>query len=321
MSIFSIAGFLWPPRFIRNFEMAEYADGGAFIEPFAVRDGLAIYSVGHGKPILLFPYPHADSVVPMAQSELAQALVSLGRRVISFDVPGAYRSVRNPGGTMDEMIQCALEAVDGCGAAGKIDVIGHSMSSLCALGFALEHPERVERLVLVGSMSGFPAVVRWGMPGSCWKRTERAYWQCMAWGIWMMFGRGDLALHKRLSDLMLYPCFFDKSFFTPAARSAGDASKGTPIRYIWLRNLGRKIDYSSRLAEVRVPTLICTGRHDPETPLACGEELARGIPGSRFIVFEKSGHMPFIEEPELFSRSVKAFLEDREEPQVPRAGQ
>ncbi len=304
------SGFLRAPRFRANFEMDAYRDGGPFIKPRTVRNGLAIYAVGKGKPILLFPYPHADTVAPMAQGPLSRILVSLGRQVISFDVPGAYRSVRTPRGDMAEMLQCALEALERCGIEGEIDVIGHSMGSLCALGFSIEQPQRVGRLVLVGSMSGFPAAVRWGMPGSCWHWTDGEYWKCMWWGIRLMFGRGDLALHKRLSNLMLYPCFFDKSFFTPVAIRPEDAEWGAPIRYLWLRNLGRKVDYSSRLDRVRSTTLICAGRYDPETPIACAQELSHGIRDSRIIVFEKSGHMPFIEEPDLFARSVASFLRD-----------
>jgi pimeloyl-ACP methyl ester carboxylesterase len=302
------SGFLSKPRFIRNYELDEYSATRRFIEPLAVKDGLAIYSVDKGKPILVFPYPHADTTVPMAQGSLSRALVSLGRRVITFDVPGAYRSTRDPRGNIEEMLQCARETLQGCGVQGKIDVIGHSMGSLCALGFSIEHPESVNRLILVGGMAGFPAAIRWGMPGSCWKWTEGEYWTCMWWGIRMRFGRGNLELHKRLSNLMGKPCFHDKSPFTQVAIDPDDRNKGVPIRYIWLGNLGWKINYASRLAQLQTPTLICVGRYDPETPLPCSEELRRGIPDSRMVVFERSGHMPFIEERDLFLSTVNQFL-------------
>lgn len=304
-----MAGFFRPPRFISNFEEEEYAGESRFIPPVLVQSGLAVYSVGEGPPVLVFPYPHADTTEPMAQSPLARLLVGMGRKVVSFDVPGAYRSVRNPLGGMDEMIACALETLDALGIT-RVDTIGHSMGSLCALGFSIEHPERVRRLILVGGMAGFPAVIRWGMPGSCWKWTDREYWQCMAWGITLRFGRGSLALHKRLSNLMGRPCYHDASLFQELPIRPEDRGKGTPIRYIWLGNLGWKLDYSRLLSEVRAPTLICAGRHDPEAPLPCSEELARGIPGSRLEIFENSGHMIHLEEPGLFRTEVSGFLAD-----------
>jgi proline iminopeptidase len=211
---------------------------------------------------------------------------------------------------MAEMLRCALETLSGCGVQGKVDVIGHSMGSLCALGLAVEHPEAVRRLVLVGGMAGFPAVIRWGMPGSVWKWNEPEFWQCMSWGLRLRYGRGSLALHKRLSNLMARPCFFNKSLFAPLPLHPEDHARGVPIRYLWLRNLGWKLDYASRLGQVGCPTLICAGRHDPETPLPCSEQLRRGIPGSRLTLFEHSGHAPFLEEPELFARSVARFLSE-----------
>jgi proline iminopeptidase len=43
--------------------------------------------------------------------------------------------------------------------------------------------------------------------------------------------------------------------------------------------------------------------------MACSEELARGISGARLVVFEQSGHLPFVEEPERFLRELNGFLE------------
>ena len=68
------------------------------------------------------------------------------------------------------------------------------------------------------------------------------------------------------------------------------------------------IQDADRLKEVRAPTLILAGRHDPEAPLPCSEELLQGIPGSNLVIFEKSGHFPFVEEAPLFAQTVGAFL-------------
>jgi len=37
-------------------------------------------------------------------------------------------------------------------------------------------------------------------------------------------------------------------------------------------------------------------------------KIHQGIPGSRFVVFERSGHLPFYEEPEAFVQTVESFL-------------
>ena len=53
------------------------------------------------------------------------------------------------------------------------------------------------------------------------------------------------------------------------------------------------------------------GRDDWITPVACSETIASLIPNARLVVFEKSGHSPQIEEPELLQAVVREFLPRR----------
>jgi len=303
-------GYISRSNYISNYETTEYPDILAVIEPTSVKNGLAIYTIGEGNPVLLFPYPHADAEVPMAHSELGEILVSTGRKVLSFDPPGAFYSTRIPTGDMDEMLESAIITLNETGIDQKIDVVGHSMSSLCALAFAIKYPEKVNSLVLIGSMSGFPAAVKHGMPGSAWKWTDIEYWKVMWWGMKLTNGRGNLELHKKLANLMGQASFHDKSYFTELKIDGDDHSKGVPIRRIWSKNLWRSVDYSEQLDTVQARTLICAGRHDPQTPVTANEELLGGIPDAEMVVFENSGHSPFIEEREQFVRVLKEFFGD-----------
>lgn len=194
------------------------------------------------------------------------------------------------------------------GIQDPMDVVGHSMGGLAALAYAIERPERTRRLVLVTSLSGFPAAARWGFPGSAFQMYERDYWRVIVWGIRLNAGRGDLALHKRLQNLMARASYYDQTLFTPVEIDADDTKKGVPIRTIWSKNMYGRLSYADRLADVRAPTLILAGRHDPEAPLPCSEELRQGIRDSSLVVFEQSGHSPFVEEPSLFVQTVDAFL-------------
>jgi proline iminopeptidase len=244
----------------------------------------------------------------MAQGPLADMLVRMGRTVISFDVPGAYRSTRKPIGDMDEVIRSADEALNRMGIQGPVDVVGHSMGGFAALAYAIERPERTRRLVLANSVSGFPAAARCGFPGSAFSILDSDYWRIILWGIRVNGGRADLALHKRLQNLMEGASYFDKSFFTAVEVEADDRDQGVPIRMIWSKNMYAGLSYADRLQEVAAPTLVFAGRHDPEAALPCSEELMAGIADARLIIFEKSGHAPFIEEVSLFEDTVGAFL-------------
>lgn len=294
---------------IQNFEEQEYGLVRPFLEPHSVQNGLAVYSAGEGAPVLLFPYPHAATKAPMAQEPLAQILIGMGRRVVTFDVPGAYRSTREPVGDMQEMITGATETLERLGIEGPVDVIGHSMGGLSALAFAIEHPEHTNKLVLIGTFSGFPAAAKWGMPGSLWRMTDGDYWRLIVWGLQVKLGTGSLATHKQLQNLMEGASYYDKTFFKPLKIEADDHKKGVPVREVlWGKNMLRKLSYADRLGKVQAPTLVIAGRHDPEGPLPCSQELHNGIPASSLVVFEKSGHFPFIEEVQKFTNSLDAFL-------------
>ena len=243
----------------------------------------------------------------MAKGQLANLLAGLDRQVFTFDPPGAYSSTRPMQGDMAEMLACAEEALELCQAPDPVDVVGHSMGGLCALGLAIEHPQRVKRLVLIGACSGFPAVFRWSVPHNWSPWRDREWWLCFWWGFRQMIGLGNMAVHKRLDNLVELASFVDASHAELWSLEQGDAQRPPPPRSVWLRTV-RRVDYKPRLREVSVPTLLCISRFDPQTPLVCTEELAADIPHAQVVIFEHSGHSPFIEEPNRFTQEVEAFL-------------
>jgi proline iminopeptidase len=68
------------------------------------------------------------------------------------------------------------------------------------------------------------------------------------------------------------------------------------------------IEVEDRLADVAHPVLVLAGRHDRTCSVAGAETIARGIPGAELVVFEHSGHMAFVEEPEAYRDAVRRFL-------------
>ena len=64
----------------------------------------------------------------------------------------------------------------------------------------------------------------------------------------------------------------------------------------------------SKLGEIRVPTLVIGGRFDEATP-AITETVHRGIPGSEWVIFENSSHLPHVEETERYLQVLGQFLQ------------
>ena len=96
----------------------------------------------------------------------------------------------------------------------------------------------------------------------------------------------------------------------------GDRRRPPLRRARWQASV-RQVDLRPRLDGVTVPTLVCVGCHDPQTPWPDNATIAAALPAGRLEVFERSGHYQFVEEPERFTRVVAAFLASVTERQVP----
>lgn len=80
------------------------------------------------------------------------------------------------------------------------------------------------------------------------------------------------------------------------------------LRAASLEGGGLDIDVEERLPHVTQPVLVLTGRQDRTCVPAASERIAELVPGADLHVFEGSGHLAFIEEPEAYVSVVRAFL-------------
>jgi pimeloyl-ACP methyl ester carboxylesterase len=275
------------------------------VRPTLMYDGLAVYRFGEGEPLLLMPYPHAASVVGgRTPTALVDGLMAMGHRVITFDPPGAGCSTRSMRLDMAEMLGCAQEALHLCGVSGSVDVLGHSLGGFASLALAIECSELVRRLVLVGAGAGGPS---WMLaPGAIWNRSHPDYWRFGLLSSAYLLTR-RLAAQKLMYNLIFRDSYVERARFVPEPVSLLDWVRPANPRSRW-GLVARRLDYRPRLGEIRAPTLLLVGRHDPQMPPFCSEELARGIPDASLILFERSGHYPFIEEREEFWGTVRSFL-------------
>jgi pimeloyl-ACP methyl ester carboxylesterase len=275
------------------------------VRPSVVHDGLAVYAFGSGEPVLLMPYPHAASVVGSPSlTALLEGLRNLGRKVITFDPPGAGRSTRAMQLDMPEMLGCAEEALSVCGISEPTDLMGHSQGSFVLLALAIERPERVQRMALIGAGAGGPSWMR--APGAIWNRSHPDFWRFgLLSSLYWVTRR--LATQKLMYNLIFEDYYVDRARFAPERISLLDWIRPAHPRTRWALG-ARRLDYVPRLGEVHAPTLLVVGRYDPQMPPACSEELAKGIPDAQLLVFEKCGHYPFIEESEAFWAEIRDFF-------------
>lgn len=67
-------------------------------------------------------------------------------------------------------------------------------------------------------------------------------------------------------------------------------------------------DYRPVLPEIDVPVLVCTGADERAVPIEAERYIVDHTPNARLVVFEESGHCPFLEEPDRFNEEVDAFV-------------
>jgi proline iminopeptidase len=110
-----------------------------------------------------------------------------------------------------------------------------------------------------------------------------------------------------LLNLVQQLSYLDQTMAPRVPDRPGDARKPAPVRDRWQRHI-RRVDLRARLADLHHPALVCVGRHDPQTPVAANAAVAAALPNAELVIFEHSGHYPFVEEPERFAEAAAQFL-------------
>jgi 3-oxoadipate enol-lactonase len=67
------------------------------------------------------------------------------------------------------------------------------------------------------------------------------------------------------------------------------------------------MDHRALLANIKAPTLVIAGRHDPATPLDGNEFIRQHIPGAKIAILE-AAHIANIEQPQVYADTVLGFL-------------
>lgn len=270
--------------------------------------GLAVYWVGEGLPLLLFPYPHGAMTEPMATSPLCLQLLELGYSVITFDPPGMFQSSVRPEMSLQEMLTAAERACDYFGITDAISVIGHSMGGFCALAYALKSPKRVKQLMVICGNTGFGSVkAQWFGNGIV---NMPDFVKLTFYGFREIVGCGSLKNHKQLNNLLDINLFENPALFIPRKIDKDDSKKPSPIRNRWMNTMRHHKDVGE-LEALNVPVLVVYGIRDLLSSEAQNAQLLRRLPKSRGIQFSKSRHYPHIEEPEQFKAVLSDFLHDK----------
>ena len=195
----------------------------------------------------------------------------------------------------------------------SMSLAAHGWGALIALEYARKYGEYVDSIILITPISPFS-------PGPRIERVLDALSPEDRHRILEILNHPNLSLLERRESMMraVMPLLFYR-------KEGMDYVNLDEIRYAPDVNIRVNEDIKSFnirrvLPRVEVPTLVVVSRNDIFTPMMDQMAYADGITSSCAIVFNESGHFPFLEERKLFTRVAKEFLLHKQLPALVWAG-
>lgn len=289
---------------------------------FVDANGVMIYyeEFGEGKPLMILhggPGASHDYFLPY--------LLPLARhnRIIFIDERGSGRS-----GILDDASQYTVEnmvedveAVRTALGLGKINLLGHSYGGVLAQAYAFKYQENLSHLILC---STFPSTsqmnevfvkIKENMTPELRERINKMEKDGL-------YGHGLPYERNRYTEEYMiaawgegyFPYLYQRNP-DPAYDPASQGFAWTLYREMWGSNGEyvidgnlKSVEYVDKLPTIKVPTLINCGDNDECAP-SLSEEMHEKIPGSKLVIFPQSGHMTFVDQPDMFIKSIEDFLQ------------
>ncbi|HKD15586.1 MAG TPA: proline iminopeptidase-family hydrolase [Candidatus Angelobacter sp.] len=292
-------------------------------EGFVDANGVLIYYkiIGRGAPLMIVhggPGASHDYFLPY--------LLPLARtnKVVFIDERGSGRSEKLEDaskytvGNMADDVEAVRQALN----LGKINLLGHSYGGVLAQAYALKYQKNLSHLILGGtfaSTAAFNEVLareKQSMPAEERQRLE-------ALEKAGLFGNGKPWEKNRYPDEYAKLAWGDGYFpylyqrhpdpnYDPVAGNTTNSWDlyremwGSHGEFIVDGNL-KSVEYTDQLSTIHVPTLIICGDHDESDP-SLSRTMHEKIAGSQLAIMPQSGHLAFVDQPNLYLKTVNDFL-------------
>ncbi len=255
---------------------------------------------GRGHPLVLI---HGNNSSTYSWADVFDGLAK-EFRVIALDLKG-FGFTAKPEGDYSVETQAALvvRLLDGLGIE-RAALCGSSMGGAVALAAAINYPQRVDSLILVGS-SAFnegrggalaPAYVRWPYIGEIVTALALTSDALVREGLRKSFYDASKVTDERVA-----------AYYRPLRTRDGQRAARL------VRDVRDYTRIEQALDTIRQPTLLIWGAHDRLNLPEDGRRLHARIAGSQLVVFDNCGHLPQEEMPDRFAREVSNFMNAKAE--------
>lgn len=276
-----------------------------------LRAGPAPVVICHGGPGAT-----SDYVTPIAQ------LARDGRATVLYDQLGNGRSDHlpdaDPGFWTVQLFKDELIALtESLGISDRYHVVGQSWGGMLAMEHALTRPAGLCSIVVADSPASIPLWVAEAnrLRGQLPAEIQQTLLHHEEAGTTddPAYEQACLAFYERhVCRVVPFPDFVQRTFTAMAADPTVYGTMNGPSEFHVIGTI-KDWDITERLADIEVPTLLVSGRYDEATPAIVGSMRDR-IPGSEWVLFEESSHMPHVEETKRFLDVVGDFLRRHDRP-------
>jgi proline-specific peptidase len=248
-----------------------------------------------------------------------ESLADGGRRVIRYDQLGCGESgIRRPHDPEMWTVELFVEEVDAVRDAlglERVHILGQSWGGMLAMEYALTQPEGVAGLIIESSPASMPLWVseanrlRADLPpdvqATLLEHEANGTTDSPEYEAAM-----DVFYDRHVCRVQPAPPPFQRTLDCMAANPEVYHYMNGPSEFHVIGTL-KDWDITGRLGEIRLPTLVLSGRYDEATPMIA-QAVADGIPGARWELLENSSHVCHLEEPERTMQLVGDFLAEVE---------
>lgn len=281
---------------------------------------LWVVTVGQGTPLILISGGPGGAHLGLRSFDSLSVKANV--QLIYFDAFGRGKS-----DTAKELKEYSLERdiedIEGLRIAmhlNKISLLGHSYGSLVAQGYAVKYGQNLSHLIIA---DGFHSFVMWQENDDNSNREIKTNYP-EVWNELMKYreqgGISSDEIHQEIYGKVPYGFLYA---YNPSRFEGGAKRKPYPNAFnskLYYQMVGKdgdfivgsdigNFDFRKQLKDLKMPILIIAGRFDRVAVPWMEVKYKEYCPQAQFVMFEKSGHNPQVEEPAKEMQIIKEFLE------------
>lgn len=199
----------------------------------------------------------------------------------------------------------------------KISIVGHSYGSVPAQNYALKYPNNLKKLVLI---AGFHSGHMWQANCDSYNHYAKTHFPELWKQVDSIRSLGYVSGDPEHQDIYgRFPTKYIYFHNTEVTRIAPKTKYRNWNNDVYVAIIGRDgdfevsgsmidTDFRLQLKDVRAKTLITAGRYDGVSTPEFNVQYKRFMPQAKFVMFEHSGHNPYLEEPDKFYALFEEFM-------------